>query len=63
VEFGVRDMRTLLLSMFEFHKNRLKEGCTFVISVNEVYICACSVKPFIALKVKHTACRAALFTA
>ena len=35
----------------------------FFIGVNEVYICACSVNPFIVLKVKHTECSAALFTA
>jgi uncharacterized protein (UPF0276 family) len=40
-----------------------KEGCTFVIDVNEVYICACRVKPFIVLEVKHTEYMAALFTA
>ena len=63
VIFGVTDMRTLLLSMFELHENRLKEGCTFVIGVNDVYICACNVKPFIVLTVKHAECRTATFTA
>jgi len=63
VKFGIRDPRTLLLSMFEFHENCIREGSTFVIGLNEVYGCDCSVKPFIAVKVKHTDCRTALFTA
>ena len=63
VKFGIRDMRTLLFSMFEFHEHCIREGSTFVIGLNEDYVCACSVKPSIAVKVKHTDCRAALFTA
>lgn len=56
-------MHTLLLSTFEFHEHCIREGSTFVIGLNEVYVCDCSVKPFIAVKVKHMDCGAALFTA
>jgi hypothetical protein len=63
VKFGIRDMRTLLMSMFEFHENCVKERSTFVIGLNEVYGCDCNVKPFVAVQVKHTDYTAVLFTA
>jgi hypothetical protein len=44
LKIGVRKMHVVLLIICEFHENRHREGCTYVMGGKRNYMCRCTVK-------------------